>query len=53
MSSNNDATESTSIFDDGDTVDLLQSLINDARSTDICEASLRKNKISIRSKIAN
>lgn len=35
MSCNNDSTEAASILDDGDTVDLLQSLIYNASSTNI------------------
>lgn len=39
---NNNSTETAGIFNDGNTVDLLQTLVDNTRSADICEASLRK-----------
>jgi hypothetical protein len=38
MSSDNDSTESAGVLDDGNTVDLLQALVNDTSSSDVREA---------------
>lgn len=49
VSSNNDAAEATSIFDDCNTVDFLKSLIHNASSSNICE-SFRKSNIEFERK---
>ena len=38
VSGNDDARETTSVLDDSDAVHLLQSLVNNARSTDVGES---------------
>lgn len=38
MCSDNDSAEAAGVLDDGHTVDLLQTLVDDARASDVCEA---------------
>lgn len=51
MSCNNDAAEAAGILDDGHAVDLLQTLVYDASSTDISESfEIQQWEIRIRPK---
>lgn len=46
VSSDNDAWEAASVFNDGNTVDFLKSLVNHAGSPDICKACKSQKKFN-------